>query len=356
MAETAPPPSIESRIQRWLEQDGASQKDVSHETSSAPVEEPEPEAAAEESDDYQPQPNAQPEGDETSEPEPIRSFADLAKRLEIDEMELSKLLTVKGRDDKDVSLHDLLSEHRAPRPDKAQAERQLARLAELEAGEQQRAQAMQALAQAAQGLAQRLKTQQPDWATLERANPQEYISQRLKWMDHLQQLEAADRQLQAEHQRQSAEQQRQLQAFRREQAEKMRAAVPEWSDLKVMETDLGKVAQFLLSRGVTQDEIAGLSDHRDWLIARDAMRWQELQDQKPALQKKLAALPKVIAPGAAGGADRGSAAQRAKAEGEMLGRLKESGKAEDAAALIAHRLENSRRRAAGRTLASGRRS
>jgi hypothetical protein len=361
VAETAPPSdSPVDRIQRWLEQDGAASQDVSRETSPEPKDEPELAAAeADESDDYQPQPNAQTEGDEATEPESIRSLSDLAKRLEIGEEDLAKHLVVAGRGGEEVSLHDVLTAYRVPPPDQVQAERAQARLAELEGREADLSRAAEELRQSAQALAKHIRGNErtpQDWAKLQAENPSAYLNARLEHMEQVRQLEVADRQYQAARHQEYAAQQQKVETFRREQAQKLRAAVPEWSDPKVMESDLGKVEKHLLSRGITAEELSGLSDHRDWLIARDAMLYRELLAQKPDLLKKVKALPKVIAPGASSGADRGTAARQSKLDEQLMARVRESGDKHAAAALITNRIAAFEKRSAARTLASGRRS
>lgn len=357
MADLTPPPSIESRIQQWLVQDGASNEDVSHETSPEAEQEPEAAALAEESDDYEPQPNAQVEGDEA--PEGIRSFADLAKHLDVPEEDLAKHLTVLGRDGKEVPLAEVLGAYRAPAPDKEQAERSQARLAELEAKEAEIGSAAEELRQTAQALAKHLRSRErtpEEWATLQRDNPNGFMAAQLEQLRQEQQLERAAQQYQQARQREFEAQQAKVGEFRREQARKLQAAVPEWTDTKRMQADLEGVSKWLVGQGISEPEVQQLTDHRDWLIARKAMLYDQLQAKKPALLEKVRALPKLIAPGASGGADRGRAVAASKADVDMTQRLSSTGKVEDAAALIAHRLSGSARRAAGRTLASGRRS
>lgn len=355
---TQPEGSIQDRIQRMLEQDGAAPADVSRQTSQAPdsgpQEEPEEPAEAEESDeDYEPSPNAQTEGDET----PIETLADLAQRLEMDEEALAKHLKVKGRDGKDVPLADALAAFRAPPPDTAEMERARTRLADLEGKEAALQQAAQELMRQAHGLASRLKAAEPDWQQLRTADPARYASARLEWIEHERQLERAAQQLEHQQALQRADQQRATEEFRRAEARKLQAAVPEWKDTKVMQADLERVSDYLVkSWGLKSEEIDNLADSRDWQIARKAMLYDELQAQKPDLLKKVRTLPKVIAPGSSSGADRGAAAQRAKEESGLAAKFKQSGKVEDAAQLILRRMESSERRAAGRALATGRRS
>lgn len=353
---TQQPESVQSQIQRWLEQDQAPTVDVSMETSTEPVDDSEPsETPAESDDDYQPKPNAQTEGDET-EAAGIKSFSDLAKRLEIDEETLAKHLTVQGRDGKEVSLHEALSAYRAPAPEAAALERDRARLQELEATREDYSRAAEELRQAAKSFAARLQAQEPNWELLKQQNPQEFLAKQFERMQHERELERAAQQYQVHAQQAQVEQQRKHAEFRRAEALKLQAAVPAWKDAKVFASDLEATEKFLLTLGFKAEELGNVSDHRDWLVADKARRWDELQAKKPDVLAKVSQLPRVIAPGASSGADRGAKAAAAKEEAALFERFKGSGKAEDAAELIARRMQASERRAAGRALASGRRT
>lgn len=354
MAETAPQPSTEERISRWLSQEKAPANDVSPETSPETPEESELEAAAEEDDSGGGEPNAQLEGDDEPEGdgESVQTFAELAKRLEVDEDTLAKHLRVAGRDGQEVTLHDVLTAYRAPVAD---TEKTKARLAELEGKEADFTRAAEELRQTAQSFAQQLKAREPDWAKLQAEHPERYLAARLEWMEHERQLERAAQQYEMAQNRARAEQQAQMDAQRRDEARKLQAAVPEWSDHKVFAADLAKIEKYATTQGYTAAQFEQASA-TDWLTVRKAMLYDELQGKKTEVLKKVRALPKMLAPGAAGAADRGASARNAQADAERFEKFKTSGKVEDAAELIAHRLSVSSRRAAGRALAAGRRS
>jgi hypothetical protein len=357
VAGTLPPPeTTQDRVSRWLAQDSAPAKDVSRETSPDP-EEPESEDPEPEPDEAQGgDPNAQLEGDDEPESEGIRSLADLAKRLEVDEETLSKHLHVVGRDGKEIPLHDVLSAYRAPPPEATEVERTRTRLAELEGKEAEIGQAAEALRRTAQTLAAQLKAREPDWAKLRVENPAAYTTARLEWFEQERQLEQAARQYEMAQLRQQDEQRRQFEAYQRDEAQKLQSARPEWKDRKVFEAELEKTEQFLLSLGYQRDELKHVVSHRDWLVADKARRFDELQAKKPDVLKRVRALPRLLAPGASSGADRGASAARAQEEAARLEKFKQSGSTDDAAALIRSRLQGAARRAAGRALASGRRS
>lgn len=355
--QTPPPESTQDQIQRLLRQDRSTRAEVGSETSGDPKQEPEPAEAESDApeDATGGDPNAQTEGDEAPDVDAVHSLADLAKHLEVDEEALAKHLRVAGRNGQEVSLHDVLTAYRAPAPEAAEVERSRTRLAELEGKEADVQRAAEELRQTARALAAQLKSREPDWAAL-KADPVAHATARLEWMAYERQLEQAAAQYRAAAEQQMSDQRRQVDEFRRGEARKLQAAVPEWKDPKVFEADLGKVEQYLVTQGIKPEEIANLTDHRDWLIARKAMQFDALQGKKPALLAKIKQLPRVITPGASSGGDRGTRAAAAKEETARMDRFRDTGKVEDAAELIRSRLAASSKRAAGRALASGRRS
>lgn len=358
MSTQAPQPesSTADRISLWLKQDRTPADDVSTETSPEPKEEPEPEVTTSESDSGPAEDNAQLEGDEAEATEGINTFADLAKSFEVDEETLAKHLRVVGRDGKEVPLHEILTAHRAPAPEAVEIERTRARLTELEGKEADVTRAAEELRRTAQAFAQQLKAREPDWAALRQSDPAGFTAARLEWLEHQGQLERAASQHRAAMERAQAEEQQRMVAFQREQALKLQGSRPEWSDRKVFESEITATEQFLVSIGYKPEEIAQVADHRDWLVADKARRWDALQAKKPAVLARLKNAPRLMAPGTSSGAERGERARTVQVEQAAAERLKKSGSTEDAAALIAHRLSQSSRRAAGRALASGRRS
>lgn len=359
MADQAPQPELSAseKISLWLQQDGTTENDVSHETSPDAEGDPEPEVTAEESDSEDGQPNAQVEGADAEESEGIRTFAELAKSFELDEETLAKSLHVVGRDGKEVPLHDVLTAYRTPPPEVAEVEQLRAHRAEFEAGKQQLAQEAEMLRRTAQGFAAQLKAREPNWAELKVTDPVGFATARLEFIENARQLELADRQYQAARAREQEDRDHQAAAFRREQALKLQAAVPEWKDTKRMGSDLEEVTEHLISTyGLKREEIEHLTDHRDWLVARDAMLYRRLQAKKPDLVQKVRQLPRTMAPGGSSGADRGAAARAAQEDGQLMERLRQTGRIEDAAPLISRHIQASEKRTAARTLASGRRS
>jgi hypothetical protein len=294
--------------------------------------------------------------DDSAESDGVETFAELAQRLELDEETLAKHLKVTGRDGEQVTLHDVLSAYRKPAPEAVEFEKQRERLTDLESKEHGWVSAAEELRQTAQAFANQMRASEPNWEQVKQQSPERYLELRLQWVERQQQIERAAEQYEA-HQRKIAEQEAlKVQSFRVEQARKLKASRPEWSDQNTFERDLDRTAQFLMKNGVSQDEINQLSDHRDWSIAHKAMLYEELQAKKPETLKRVKQLPKLVAPGVARGPDRGSAKVHEQEGEQILARLKETGSSADARAAIEHRLKSSALRAAGRRLSAGRRT
>lgn len=110
--------------------------------------------------------------------------------------------------------------------------------------------------------------------------------------------------------------------------EAMLRAVPDWRDKAKFEQARTRILGYMSERGFSEQELAGLMDHRALLVAYDAARFRE--GQKALKAKKLAEKPKVAKPGASV-----SKAEVADSQTKTLReQLKKTGKLEDAAKLF----------------------
>lgn len=131
------------------------------------------------------------------------------------------------------------------------------------------------------------------------------------------------------------EQQRQAQEkLLREQFDLLESKVPEWAGdtgKKTRETEISEMADiFEKSYGITRAELDRLTDHRDFLVARDALKWQKLQASKPQVLKKVVAAPKLLKPGT----QQSQAAQAGVAITQAREQLRKTGKLSDAASVF----------------------
>ncbi|MBX6322660.1 MAG: hypothetical protein IRY94_12585 [Rhodospirillaceae bacterium] len=118
---------------------------------------------------------------------------------------------------------------------------------------------------------------------------------------------------------------RRLEAERKALAE----AVPEFADPRSARREAAALVAYLAKAGYEPAEIDALSDHRHVVLARKAMLYDRLMQDRARVAEAVKALPPVQTPGTA-------SERRASGEGRgaLMQRLKRSGRVEDAARLI----------------------
>jgi hypothetical protein len=101
--------------------------------------------------------------------------------------------------------------------------------------------------------------------------------------------------------------------------------IPNWGP------DVAKtVFQTGLSIGYSQEELAQVVDYRHIKVLHELAEYRKLKEAKPAVEKKVTVVPKVLKPGAPQSGD-----SQAKRVNELQQRLRTSGSVKDAAALLA---------------------
>lgn len=192
-----------------------------------------------------------------------------------------------------------------------------------------------------ESLALALKGQQPkepDWDKLRQENPTEYAVQRADF-------QRAQEKLNEVHAEQQRVYQERLQAWEKEQdrflqaeTEKLHEAIPEWKDENVAKAEKAKLVEYLTTTGGwTMDDVATVQDHRLMLALRKAMLYDEGQKKgREKIAGKVKPAGQTLKPGAQARAPlkgRKAAAKRARQQ------LARTGRADDAAALIATMLD-----------------
>lgn len=166
-----------------------------------------------------------------------------------------------------------------------------------------------------------------DWAALQQNDPLEFNQKYVAFQQRQAQIQQIGQQIAQE--RQQAEQQMagQRQAYLAEQGKLLEMKLPEWSDKATRTKDIAEMVSVLgEAYGVTEKELKNETDHRLIRIARDAMKWQQLQKSKPAVLKKVNVAPRLLKPGV----PQSKAAQDALASKGARDRLKTTGKVADA--------------------------
>jgi hypothetical protein len=138
-----------------------------------------------------------------------------------------------------------------------------------------------------------------NWDQLRAEDPIEFAAQ---WADHQRQQQALQ-QVQAERQqiiqRQAWEaQQRQAQTLNEAKA-KLLEIVPEWRDPKVAKAERASLKEFGRSFGYSEEELAGITDHRAVALLRMAQKYQDLVQRRSTLKPVKRTVAPQLKPGPA---------------------------------------------------------
>lgn len=136
-----------------------------------------------------------------------------------------------------------------------------------------------------------------NWAALEDSDPVQAMRLQRQFGELKQ---AYQSKVQEVNQAQSYVQQQQSQstaASLESERQALAKACPEWSSEAVAVKEKQAIAADLLSRGYTQADIQGLSDHKAVLLARDAMLYRQMKAANTTAEKQIRQAPKIIKPG-----------------------------------------------------------
>jgi len=138
-------------------------------------------------------------------------------------------------------------------------------------------------------LAQHIE-QEPDWVKMAQDDPLGYLPARERWN----QQQAARAQAQGRYQEAQAAQSREFQARTAEIAVR---AMPEWvTDEGFAKNASGRMA-VAIEAGFTEAEYNGAVDYRLAVLLEKASRYDAMQTNNSAVEKRLALAPKVLKPG-----------------------------------------------------------
>lgn len=182
-----------------------------------------------------------------------------------------------------------------------------------------------------------------DWNDLRENQPDEFAAKKMELLEKQQQYQSARTQLAKEHQTKLAEH---LESVLSRESEALIREFPQWNDESVARAEKSAIRDYLISEGFTPQEVdgkvdsegnivsAGMIDHRAIRMAYKAMQFESGNKKVETTKKRVRTLPKVARPGkSVTKKDKDSERSR-----RMKGRLKNSGKVDDAAALIMDKL------------------
>ncbi len=172
-----------------------------------------------------------------------------------------------------------------------------------------------------------------NWQELQRTDPNGFQAKYGAYKMRLDGIQQLNGQVMQEQERVQAQQQADYQSYLAEQGKLLDSKFPEWSDKGKREKDVTEmVATLSEAYGITEQELRACVDHRQILMARDAMRWQKLQKSKPATLQKVRSAPKLIRPGAQQSRTANADEQSQKARLN----LRRTGRPQDAGAALKH--------------------
>jgi hypothetical protein len=137
---------------------------------------------------------------------------------------------------------------------------------------------------------------QVNWDDLKQHDPDRYAQ---KWIEFQQKEKEFNRQIEDYNERltqQQQAQQAQMQEYLSQQTQKLYDLAPEWADESVKKSEQAAIKSYLQNYGFTEQEM-GIYDARLIAILRDAMRFNQLKSQKPAITKKANEAQKVVKSG-----------------------------------------------------------
>jgi len=178
---------------------------------------------------------------------------------------------------------------------------------------------------------EQMLTQSPqeDLAALKETDPIGYAVKMAEQVEREKQLSAVRQERMQLAQRQQAEQQQRLQSHLSQEAERLRAAIPDMADEVKGEVVRKEIKDFARSIGFSEQELSQVYDHRAVLTLYKAMQYDKLQKSKPATAKRVAEAPKTLRPGTVQQSNPDQDAVK-----KLKGQLKKTGKQRDAAKLF----------------------
>ena len=130
-------------------------------------------------------------------------------------------------------------------------------------------------------------------------------------------------------QQQQAEQSERLQSHLAEESQKLSSVIPGYANPKEGDSIRKDIREYAKSIGWSDQELAGLYDSRAVLSLYHGMKYAKLQSNKPQVNKKLEAAPKMLKAGTS--QPRNSEAEQNQ---KLRAKLQQTGKVRDAALLF----------------------
>ena len=253
---------------------------------------------------------------------------------EVEEEEQPQTFRVKAAgEEKEVTLEELMQGYQLG----ADYTKKTQEVAELRKANEAEYKAIQESKQVRDTYAQRLRaieefltsgTSEADLAQLKENDPIGYAVKIAEQTERKEQLNAVKAEQDRIAKEQQADYAQAMQRYVADEAQKLNRVLPEFSDKVKGEQLRNEIRNYGKSVGFSDQELANVYDSRHVEILNKARLYDLLQKSKPAVTKKVSKAPKMVKSGTK--VKEGNADIRKK----QMQRLKQTGKARDAAALF----------------------
>ena len=168
-----------------------------------------------------------------------------------------------------------------------------------------------------------------NWEQLRETDPIAFVTKKEEYRDAQESVRQAQAQQQIEAGKQQQEVARMRQLAVQEEHAKLVAAVPEWNEPEKRNQMASELSTYAVEQGFSKEELKQLIDHRSLIVLMKAQKYDALQ-KSDVKAKKLKNKPKVVRSGK-GSTKKSDAKSKRIAS---MKRLKQTGRAEDAASLF----------------------
>jgi len=293
----------------------------------------------------QPAASAEPDAPSTHEPEIGESettLSEIAEALEIEPDALLQKLKTRikvGDDEREVSLSELRDTYAtgseaALHYEEMQRQRQTFESERAEYLQRRDAEIGQ-LGMMLQYVEQQLLGEHAkiDWPTLRQTDPAAFSAMKHEYNDRYAQIQAIKEGLSAQIQQEAIAARQQAFLGQREhlmsEVGKLREAIPEFADKQQAKALIQDIREYLSEHGYPEERINSITDHRDLLVIRDAMKYRELKAKRVDIANRVKGAPKLLKPGFSVPTNA-----KARASADKWARLRKTGRVEDAAAVL----------------------
>lgn len=178
-----------------------------------------------------------------------------------------------------------------------------------------------------------------DWAALRAQDPTQYAVEWAAYQQHREQAQAIEAEQKRVYEARLAEWTKQQEAVLQAETAKLHEAIPEWRDNERAAQDKAKLVDYVTQTyGWSTDDLASVTDHRLMVVLNKARLYDESQQKgQQTIKEKIKPAAAVMKPGT-----REVSPQKGKKQAIKQARMQlaRTGRAEDAAALIEHMLDD----------------